>query len=731
MKRTALLCAALFVTAASLMYLANAVAVRILCIALCITIFLYIIICKIKHNSLNKRIVAVILIAILFCVYLLLFVEYRVESAERLVGCTKTVTCDVVEEPYYNNGYTELKLKTDGSNDFDSNYFNRVKFKLYVGSYEEISNALEGDKIKATVRFSKLDDAFKRYNLPEEIYISAKCISAEVTEHNETLYTRCIDIRRGVRKSIDNYTANDTAALLKGLLLGDISDMSDELYSNFKICGVCHITAVSGMHIGAFSMMVTTLLSLFLSRRPASLLAMLPLVATVALAGFTPSAVRAGIMCFIALIGNCLLKRTDGLNSLGCAIAIMLVYNPFYVCSLSFQLSCSAAMGVIIVSPYGMRLANRLVKREIKFVSNVCKAVILILVQSVGAVVCTMPFQIIDFGFISVVAPLSSVLIQAASVYAMGITVLGVVFHYVPIIDLIAIVPFFASELLADYIIVVVNLLSKLPFSYIAFGNNMAVLWLGFSMALASLWIFLERPLKMRTISIMITALLLVSLWSVRLTSNGMVEVAVLDADGLCTAVSYDGKCVIIGTGEDKNSKYIVNAYLKQQGITEVEALLVSSPEDIESKEYTALCEAVKPEMTVIPDVSFKTIDSIEDLKIISNGQVIYFNDERVKISAVCHEFGCAYIINACDKCFVVGDIPKKSDILGTNTADFIISHGVVPKDFEAKLAIISSEHSAGLYELGKVERVVTTQDRIISVKLKKGKEITVYAGQK
>ena len=211
-------------------------------------------------------------------------------------------------------------------------------------------------------------------------------------------------LRRAIKRTVDRFAYGDDAALIKGLLLGDTSQMSDRLYSQFKICGVSHVTAVSGMHVGVFSMMAMSVLCLFISRRKASLWALIPLIVVCLLAGLTPSAVRAGIMCAIMLVGNFLFQKTDGLNSLGFAVAVMLVYNPFYILSLSFQLSCCATAGVIIVAPYAMTVVSKIPEMGgIWVFKRVLEAAVLNAIQSVGAVVCTLPIQIAEFGSVSLI----------------------------------------------------------------------------------------------------------------------------------------------------------------------------------------------------------------------------------------------------------------------------------------------------------------------------------------
>ncbi len=725
MNRTALSLAALFITASALFYLFGINAIFVLGLLLCVASGVCTVLARRKGIGFKPSLA--LLAGAVFCLLLNFYNTFNIEHAESLIGRTETVSCLVVEEPEYRDGYVRLMVETDGTNEFDKGLQGPVTLILNIDSDKSAYEAEAGDILSAEITFKLQEDSVRKYLWPDRVYVSTAVKSIEITGHKDTLYTYCIDLRKSIRAGIDSHVKGDKAALLKGLLLGDISGMSDELYADFKACGVSHVTAVSGMHIGAFCTMVTTMLGLFMSRRKAAAFAFVPLVITVMLAGVTPSAVRAGVMCGLTLLADCLLKKTDSLNSLGVAVSVMLLFNPLYVVNLGFQLSCSASAGVMVSAPYGSTLANRLAKTRFNLFNKIISAAVRIFVVSIGATVFTLPLQIVTFGYISVVAPLASSLICSAAVYAMAVTVVALVMYYIPYVEYIAAVPFWIAELLASYICVVVTVLADIPFSYIPFGDNSAILWVGLSLSMAAVWVLLNRTGGKRLAALLVTVLLLVCLWADSFASSDVIEVAVLETgNGLCTVITYGEKCVVIGCGNDLTDRYTLRNHLVLRSVSEVEMLLIPSDAETCFGGYEDILQEIAPKTTVIPDNFGNSTVFSGGVEVATDGSEYQANDGNIKIKALKCDNGCVYEVTCCEKRFFVSSSRYKAEHVGNKSADFIITSRALPYDINTELLIVSSETEI---DIENCKTVLTTAGRTISVKLKPNKGVTVYEG--
>ena len=143
MKRAALSCAALLVTASSLLYLFGFQAVFVLGAFLCLASAVSAVLGK--CNGAGTKSSAVLLVGAAFCLFLSIYTIAKTDRVEALAGDTRNVVCRVTEEPDAREDYIRLSVKTDGSNGFDSGLTGKVNFVLYINNSEPASSAVVGD----------------------------------------------------------------------------------------------------------------------------------------------------------------------------------------------------------------------------------------------------------------------------------------------------------------------------------------------------------------------------------------------------------------------------------------------------------------------------------------------------------------------------------------------------------------------------------------------------------
>ncbi|MDR0575654.1 MAG: ComEC/Rec2 family competence protein [Tannerella sp.] len=137
--------------------------------------------------------------------------------------------------------------------------------------------------------------------------------------------------------------------------------MTRELRNQFSITGVSHLLAVSGFHVGIVCAFVNAALSFFPRRGfvvhwMKYLATMLCVWAFTYITGLTTAAVRAAVMLTIYMTGRVLKRDPDKYNTLAGAAFCMLVYNPFYLFDVGFQLSFVAVFFILYLQPRLNRL---------------------------------------------------------------------------------------------------------------------------------------------------------------------------------------------------------------------------------------------------------------------------------------------------------------------------------------------------------------------------------------
>lgn len=170
--------------------------------------------------------------------------------------------------------------------------------------------------------------------------------------HQWRLRDRAEAYRQWALRRLDCSLSEESFAVMAALMLGWKRALSSEVRSLYIDTGAMHVLAVSGLHVGLVAGAIQWILGLLLpganGRRYIRLLvALLAIWSFALLTGLAPSVCRASLMFSLWLIGQASGKRTFVFNSLAAAAFVLLVYQPFLLFQLSFQLSFSAVLGIL------------------------------------------------------------------------------------------------------------------------------------------------------------------------------------------------------------------------------------------------------------------------------------------------------------------------------------------------------------------------------------------------
>ncbi|HEY9059655.1 MAG TPA: DNA internalization-related competence protein ComEC/Rec2 [Pseudobacteroides sp.] len=266
-----------------------------------------------------------------------------------------------------------------------------------------------------------------------------------------------MDLRKRIIGTIKPCLPKEQAALLCGMLIGFTEDMSDEMVDAFSDAGLSHLTAVSGMNI---AFIVFPLVFVFkrmrLSQKASNITIIGILIMFLFITGFSPSVTRAVIMAVIILIGQLLRRETDIYTSISFALILLLLYNPYTLFDIGFQLSFAATLSLVLFYKY---IKSKLDFKFLpSFVSDVMAAT---LAAQLGVV----PISTMYFNKISIISLISNlVVVPLVEV----ITILGI------IMVIIGQISTFPAELLGlvcntflSFILYVAKISSEIPFAVI------------------------------------------------------------------------------------------------------------------------------------------------------------------------------------------------------------------------------------------------------------------------
>lgn len=208
-------------------------------------------------------------------------------------------------------------------------------------------------------------------------------------------------VRRAVLELCRKGLSERTGGLLAAILLGDYRCLHQQDAATLKRSGLIHLCSASGLHVG-----ILLVISLWLMRRlrlgrRAALLAQMPLLLIYAMAsGLTPPIVRSALLAAMAAAAFLQAREFHLIPAMSMLALISLMLQPELLYDVSFQLTYLAAAGcVLLTKPVAETLHLAGSKAGLLFSS------------SVAAQSGILPPLLYHFGEISLIAPLSNLLV--------------------------------------------------------------------------------------------------------------------------------------------------------------------------------------------------------------------------------------------------------------------------------------------------------------------------------
>lgn len=157
-----------------------------------------------------------------------------------------------------------------------------------------------------------------------------------------------------LRKFKQYIPGKEAAGLAEALLIGYKDDLDRNLVEQYADTGVVHIIAISGMHLGLLYGLLLLLLKPLAKRRYGKLLSALLTIGSLwffsLLTGAAPSITRAALMFSIIVLANLYSQKNSIYNSLAVSAFFLLLFNPFNLWDIGFQLSYAALLSIVVFS---------------------------------------------------------------------------------------------------------------------------------------------------------------------------------------------------------------------------------------------------------------------------------------------------------------------------------------------------------------------------------------------
>lgn len=279
--------------------------------------------------------------------------------------------------------------------------------------------------------------------------VEGRNISAFNERNGFSLLKISYTTRKYIEGVLDQSLSPLHSGMLKSIMFGNQGYLDSEMLKLFSISGTAHIIAVSGLHVGVIALLLHQLLKFFnLSKKKILMITMLVLFFYSAIVNFPISIVRASSMYYLYVLSYFIERRYDAINSLMMIALILLLYNPLNLFSVSFQLSFSATLSILLLYP--------IIKEKLIFIPKQLQS---LLAVTISAQVGTIPILIYHFQQMSLVAFIANILIVPTLVPLLFMAFASIFFSLFAIE--LAVTINYLTNLLLTYIYWIVNNLSQ------------------------------------------------------------------------------------------------------------------------------------------------------------------------------------------------------------------------------------------------------------------------------
>lgn len=399
------------------------------------------------------------------------------------------------------------------------------------------------------------------YNKSRHIYLKAEKVNGIAVEKTNSRHLKRIlsDFRRRQISELRRLMSEDNGGVLAGMIFGETRYIAENTEFNLYRCGVGHILSVSGLHVSIIaSILMAILKKAGVNKFIRFGIMNVVLFLLIVLANTPISAIRATIMLDMLYSAELFGEQNDSLNSLCIAVLLISVLDCYAIYSSGFILSVSGTFGIAVFTPYLTDKIKGAVKKAI--ISAVCTSI------------AVMPATIFYFDEISLISPISNILLIPICTIAM---ILGMLFIITGGIFTFLLYP---ADLLLTVVVKITDISADVPFATLSrTADFMPVLVLISAFLTVALYLFSG---KKKVLITAISAVIMTNMWVFAIygkIAENRLTIAVLgEGDSVASVISCKGENIIVDLGGKGNNEEYVAKYLIEKGIRQIDSLLLT-----------------------------------------------------------------------------------------------------------------------------------------------------------
>lgn len=284
----------------------------------------------------------------------------------------------------------------------DENFSGKIIVNVQKDSSKNpliIGNSIKIETVLQRNQSSKNPNQFdySKYLANKQIYAQIYCQKREILVSKtieKDIWYYCAKLHSRIILNLEKSKFNkEEMNVALALILGQQQEISQDIIQDYQYSGATHILSVSGLHVGFIMLFITFILKPIPNTNKGSFFKLISILMSLAgfaiISGLSPSVLRSVVMFSFLAIGNHLRRNGNIYHTLLVSILLILLFEPYFLFDVGFQLSYLALFFIIWLQP----LLKNIYKPKNKITNYIWEA----LTVSFAAQIGTLPLCLYYF----------------------------------------------------------------------------------------------------------------------------------------------------------------------------------------------------------------------------------------------------------------------------------------------------------------------------------------------
>ena len=383
-----------------------------------------------------------IVISSIFVLTAFWFTQNKLQQVKYRNDVSGILLSEVTSAKVYKNNFYKIKIKIISKKDSSATI--NTNAIAFLKCDTDTFNIEIGDYILLNSKFKSVEQAKNPYQFNYKSYLKYSDISKIgfvnktdwklIKNNNFNIFRISENVRRFFVKRFNSFDIKpENLAIINAIVLGYKSDITPETGEEYANAGVMHILAVSGLHVGILYLILAFLLQSFAGYKIDKYLRFFLIItilwAYAFITGLSPSVVRSVIMFSIVSISIILQRQHNIYNTIFVSAFVLLVFNPFYITQIGFQLSYLAVIGIVF---FQARI-SKIVKSKNKIIRYFWD----LIAVSLAAQISTAPITLFYFSKFPNYFIITNIFVMLLVTAVLSIGIAFLAFSFVPYLNII------------------------------------------------------------------------------------------------------------------------------------------------------------------------------------------------------------------------------------------------------------------------------------------------------